>query len=162
MKILLKILYSDINARACLLIFIIINAVFHLFKHKLYNSYGLFLCYIFSLHSPYHSLDILDQYQPKNFNYHLCRFKMKTTSIIVASASFFAALGLAMPAPASSETVQIVLKTGDGDSAIDLTVTSTNSFRLQTTLEPQQGSALPSTTQPPLARLSATTPESFP
>lgn len=53
---------------------------------------------------------------------------MKTTSIIVASASFFAALGLAMPAPASSETVQIVLKTGDGDSAIDLTVTINQLF----------------------------------
>lgn len=53
---------------------------------------------------------------------------MKTTSILIASASLFAALGLAMPLKASSETVQIVVKTGDGDSAAGLTVTINQVF----------------------------------
>ncbi|MCJ1423606.1 hypothetical protein MMC29_001490 [Sticta canariensis] len=53
---------------------------------------------------------------------------MKTTSILIASASLFAALGLAMPLKASSETVQVVVKTGDGDSAAGLTVTINQVF----------------------------------
>ncbi|MCJ1424709.1 hypothetical protein MMC29_002597 [Sticta canariensis] len=53
---------------------------------------------------------------------------MKTTSILIASASLFAALGLAIPVPASSETVQVVVKTGDGDSAAGLTVTLNQVF----------------------------------
>lgn len=48
---------------------------------------------------------------------------MKPTSILIASASLFAAVGLAVPVPASGESVQIVVKTGDGDSAVGLTVT---------------------------------------
>ena len=50
---------------------------------------------------------------------------MKTISIIAASASLFAACSVALPAPAatSSTTVQIVVKTGDGDSAAGLTAT---------------------------------------
>ena len=53
---------------------------------------------------------------------------MKTTSILIASASLFAALGLAMPLKASSETVQVVVKTGDGDAAAGLTVTINQVF----------------------------------
>lgn len=53
---------------------------------------------------------------------------MKTTSILIASASLFAALGLAVPVPASGEQVQIVVKTGDGDSAAGLTVTLNQVF----------------------------------
>ena len=62
---------------------------------------------------------------------------MKTTSILIASASLFAALGLAVPVPASSETVQIVLKTGDGDTAVGLTVTLNQVF---STADNRQGS----------------------
>ncbi|MCJ1267370.1 hypothetical protein MMC22_007255 [Lobaria immixta] len=53
---------------------------------------------------------------------------MKTTSILIASASLFAALGLAIPVPASSDTVQIVVKTGDGDAAAGLSVTLNKVF----------------------------------
>ncbi|MCJ1270943.1 hypothetical protein MMC22_010842 [Lobaria immixta] len=66
---------------------------------------------------------------------------MKTASILIASASLFAALGLAMPVPASSETVQIVVKTGDGDSAVGLTVTINQVFSTADNLGASRGVA---------------------
>ncbi|MCJ1464781.1 hypothetical protein MMC07_003394 [Pseudocyphellaria aurata] len=66
---------------------------------------------------------------------------MKTTSILIASAALFAALGLAIPVPASSETVQIVVKTGDGDSAVGLSVTLNRVFSTADNLGASKGVA---------------------
>ncbi|MCJ1477317.1 hypothetical protein MMC13_005988 [Lambiella insularis] len=50
---------------------------------------------------------------------------MKTTAVVLASTSLFAALALAAPVPQStaSQTVDITFKSGDGDSATVITAT---------------------------------------
>lgn len=53
---------------------------------------------------------------------------MKTTSILIGSTSIFAALAVAIPVPSSTDTVQIVLKTGDGDAARGFAVTINQLF----------------------------------
>lgn len=63
---------------------------------------------------------------------------MKTTYILIGSASFFAALTVAMPVSTSAKTVQLVVKTGDGDSAAGVTVTLDQVF---STLGQTQASA---------------------